>query len=79
MISFLVPRMLEFLAMFEHVLGQVALFCVTEDPALHVLGFHHKHPVSGNNDVVDLGGAVFGGQGDVLDEVVKGFIESAFS
>ena len=32
----------------------------------------------GNNDVVDLGGAVFSGQGDVLDEVVTGFIEQEF-
>lgn len=33
-------------------------------------------PELGNNDVVDLGGAVFGEQGDVLYEVVMGFVES---
>lgn len=55
-------------------LGPVALFLIAEDPALHVLGFHHKDPVPGNNDVVDLSGAVFGGEGDVFDEVVTGFI-----
>lgn len=61
--------------MLEDLLRPIALFCVTEDPALHILGFHHKHAIPGDNDVVDLGGAVFGGQGDVLDEVVAGFIE----
>ena len=71
-------RVLKFLRILEDLLRPIPLFGVAEDPALHVLGFHHEHAVPGNDDVVDLGGAVFGGQGDVLDEVVTGFIEREF-
>ena len=74
----LVQRVLKFLRVLEDPLCPIPLFGVTEDPALHVLGFHHKHPVLGDDYVVDLGGAVFGGQGNVLDEVVTGFIEKEF-
>ncbi len=62
----------------EDLLRPIPLFGVTEDPALHVLGFHHKHAVPGDDDVVDLGSAVFRRQGDVLDEVVTGFVEKEF-
>ena len=74
----LVQRVLKFLRVFEDLLRPIPLFGVTEDPALHVLRFHHEHPIPGNNDVIDLGGAVFSGQGDVLDEVVTGFVEKEF-
>lgn len=68
-------RVLKFLRVLEDLLRPIPLFCVAEDPALHVLGFHHKHAIAGDNDVIDLGGTVFGGQGDVFYEVVAGFIE----
>ncbi len=71
----LVQRVLKFLRVLEDLLRPIPLFGVTEDPAFHVLGFHHKDPVLRNDDVVDLGSAVFGGQGDVFDQVVAGFIE----
>ena len=71
----LVQRVLKFLRVLEDLLCPIPLFGVTEDPALHVLGFHHKDPVPRNDDVVNLGSAVFRGQGNVLDEVVPGFIE----
>lgn len=44
-------------------------------PPFHVLGFHHEHAVLGNNDLVDLGRAVFRGQGDVLHQMVTVFVE----
>lgn len=56
-------------------MAQVPLFSVTEDPALNVLGFHYKHVIPGNNNVVDLSGAVFRLQGGLLDKVVAGFVE----
>jgi len=71
----LMQRVLKFLRVLEDLLRPIPLFCVTKDPALHVLGFHHEHPIAGHNDVIDLGGAIFGGQGNVLDEVVAGFVE----
>ena len=71
-------RVLEFLGVTIDLLGPLALFGVAKDPAFHVLGFHHEHAISGDDDVVDLGGAVFRGQGDVLDQVVAGFIEKEF-
>ena len=74
----LVQRVLKFLRRLEDLLRPIPLFGVAEDPALHVLGFHHKDPVLRNDDVVDLGGAVFRGQGDVLDQVVAGFVEKEF-
>lgn len=58
-----------------NLLGPLALFGIAKDPAFHVLGFHHKHAITGDDNVVDLGRAVFRGQGDVLDEVITGFIE----
>ncbi len=61
--------------MLEYFLGPLALFGAAEDPAFHVLGFHHEHPIRGDDDVVDLGGAVFRGQGDVLDQMVMIFIK----
>ena len=36
-------------------------------------GIPDKDLVLGNNDVVNLGGAGFGGQGNVLDQVATGF------
>lgn len=71
----LVQRVLKFLRVLEDLLRPIPLFGVAENPALHVLGFHHKNAVPGDDDVVDLGGAVFRGQGDVLNEVIAGFIE----
>ena len=68
-------RVLKFLRVLEDLLCPIPLFGVSEDPAFHVLGFHHKDPVLRNDDVVDLGSAVFRGQGDVLDQVIAGFIE----
>lgn len=71
-------RVLKFLRALEDLLRPIPLFGVTEDPALHILRFHHKHAVPGDDDVVDLGGALFRGQGDVLDKVVAVFIEKEF-
>lgn len=74
----LVKRVLEFLGVTIDLLGPLALFGIANDPAFHVLGFHHKHAVPADDNVINLSGAVFGGQGDVLDEVVASFIEKEF-
>ena len=79
MLVVLMQWVLKFLRVLEDLLRPIPLFGVTEDPALHVLGFHHEHPVAGHNDVVDLGGTVFGGQGDVFYEVVARFVEKQLS
>lgn len=71
-------RVLEFLGVTIDLLGPLALFGAAKDPAFHVLGFHHEHAISGDDHMVDLGGAVFRWQGDVLDQVVVGFIEKEF-
>jgi len=60
-------------------LGPLALFGIAKDPAFHVLSLHHERAVSGNNDVVDLGGAAFRVQGDVLDQVVTVFVQEQAS
>lgn len=56
-------------------LGPLSLAGIAKDPPLHVLGLHHKHAKGRHDNVVDLGGAVFGGQGDVAYQVINGFIE----
>jgi len=71
----LVKRVLKPLGVTIDLLGPLALFGIAKDPAFHVLGFHHEHAELGDDDVVDLGSAVFRGQGDVLDQVVAVFIE----
>lgn len=78
MLVVLVERVLKLLEMAVDLLGPVTLICPAKDPTPHVLGFHHKHAIARHNNVIDLGGAVFGGQGDVLNEVVAGFIEKKF-
>tara|TARA_R110001583_G_scaffold178163_1_gene333959 strand:+ start:4180 stop:4419 length:240 start_codon:yes stop_codon:yes gene_type:complete len=51
------------------------LLFTTENPSLNFISFHHKHPVPRSDDVVGLGGPVFRGQGNVLDEMIAGIIE----
>lgn len=48
-------------------LRPLGLLRVAEDPAFHVLRFDHEDAEARDDDVVDLGGAVGGGQGDVVD------------
>ncbi len=75
----LVKRVLKLLGVTIDLLGPLTLFGIAKDPAFHVLGFHHEHAISGDDDVIDLGGAVFRGQGDVFDQVVAVFIEEQAS
>lgn len=66
----LTQRVLELLTVPEDFLSPLGLVGTAENPALHVLGFHHKHTEGRDDDVVNLGGTVFGGQGDVANQVV---------
>lgn len=75
----LVKRILKLLGVSIDPLGPLALFGAAKDPALHVLSFHHEHPIPGDDDVVDLSGSVFRRQGDILDKVVVIFVEEQAS
>lgn len=48
---------------------------VAEDPALHVFGFDDEDAEFGDKDMIDLGGAVFGLEDEVVDAAVDGFVE----
>lgn len=62
----------------ENLLGPGILKLTPENPALHILGFHHEDSVTGNYDVVDLCAAIIGGQGDVMQYGVLLFGEEEF-
>lgn len=61
---------LEFVAVLVELLRPLGLLFAAEDPAAHVLGLQHEDAVAGEEDVVDLGGAVRGIQGDVVQALV---------
>ena len=63
-------RVLELVAVLGEFLRPLGLLFAAEDPAAHVLGLQHEDAVAGEEDVVDLGGAVGGGEGDVVQAVV---------
>lgn len=63
-------RVLEFEGALVELLRPLRLLLAAEDPAAHVLGLQHEDAVAGEEDVVDLGGAVRGIQGDVVQAVV---------
>lgn len=63
-------RVLELVAVLVELLRPLGLLFAAEDPAAHVLGLQHEDAVAGEEDVVDLGGAVRGIQGDVVQAVV---------
>lgn len=75
MLVILMQQILKLLRVLIDLLRPIPLFGAPEDPPFHVLGFHHEHAVGRDDDVIDLGGAVFGGQGDVADQVVGVLIE----
>lgn len=63
-------RVLEFVAVLVELLRPLGLLFAAEYPAAHVLGLQHEDAVAGEEDVVDLGGAVRRIQGDVVQAVV---------
>jgi len=68
----LVKRILEPAFLPIDLLGPLALFFVTKDPAFVVFCFDHEDAEWGNDDVVELGGALAIGTREV--EVVEGAI-----
>ena len=63
-------RVLELEGAFVELLRPLRLLLAAEDPAAHVLGFQHEDAEGREEYVVDLGGAVRGGQGDVVQAAV---------
>lgn len=78
MLIVLAQRVLKRMAHLEDLLGPGILALRTENPALHVLGFYHENTVARNHDVIDLGGAIFCGQSDVVQYGVTVFGEKEF-
>ena len=70
----LVKRVLEFLGVLEDLVSPVPWPNVTKDTASHVLSFHYKHAISGDDSLINLSGSVLRGHGDVLDEIETAFI-----
>lgn len=66
-------RVLEPVLRLVDLLGPLGLFLGTEDPALVVLGFDHEDAERGDDDVVDLGGALAVGPWQI--DVSEGTIE----
>ncbi len=60
---------------FVDLLRPLLLICAAENPTFHIFGFHHKHTKAGNDDVINLGGTIFGRYRDVFDQVVIIFIQ----
>lgn len=79
MLVVLMQRALDFRGVPRGFLYPILMIRLAEDPNLRALSFNHKHAVPGEDNVVDLGGAVFRGQGDVLDQVVVVFVEEQAS
>jgi hypothetical protein len=70
-----VQRVLEFVAGSENFLSPKRLLGAAKNPAFHILGFHHEHAKLGNQNVINLRGAILGGKGYVFDQVVAGLVE----
>lgn len=66
----LAQRVLEPGFLLENLLGPLALVGTAEDPAGVVLGFDDEDAGGGDQDVVNLGGAIGGWQGDVVEQEV---------
>lgn len=63
-------RVLKFEGLLVYLLRPLGLIFTTENPPRHILGLKHENPEWRNNHMVDLGGAVQGGQGDVVNFMV---------
>lgn len=66
----LAQRVLEFEGAFVALLRPLRLLFAAEDPAAHVLRFQHEDAVGREEYVVDLRGAVWCVQGDVVQAAV---------
>ena len=66
----LAQRVLEFEGAFVDLLRPLRLLLVAEDPSAHVLRFQHEDAVGRQEYVVDLGGAVWRAQGDIVQAAV---------
>lgn len=63
-------RVLEFEGAFVELLRPLRLLFAAEDPAAHILRFQHEDAVGREEYVVDLRGAVWCVQGDVVQAAV---------
>jgi NADH-quinone oxidoreductase subunit H len=71
----LMEWVLELVVGSENLLGPVTLMRAAENPTFHILGFYNENTKLRNQNMVDLCGAVFRGEGGVLDQMVAGFIQ----
>lgn len=74
----LVNGVLEFKRFPVKPLHPLALLGTAKYPACHVLGFYYKNTEGGHNDMVYLGCASLGGQGDVVNHSVVALIQLPF-
>ena len=68
-------RVLEFEAALVELLRPLGLFFAAKNPAAHVLRFQHEDAIGREKNVVDLRGAVWGIQGDVVQAAVDLLIQ----
>ena len=68
-------RVLEFEAALVELLRPLGLFFAAKNPAAHVLRFQHEDAIGREKNVVDLRGAVWGIQGDVMQAAVDLLIQ----
>ena len=60
-------------------LGPLGLFLTPENPPLVVLRLDNEDAVARSDDVVDLGRAVAGVQGDVVDGAIRLLVQEQFA
>ena len=73
--EYALQRVLEFEAALVELLRPLGLFFAAKNPAAHVLRFQHEDAIGREKNVVDLRGAVWGIQGDVVQAAVDLLIQ----
>lgn len=70
MLIVLVQWVLKFKGLFEDLLCPLFLMFFTKNPTLHILCFDNEYAETRNKDMVNLGCAVQGGEGDIMKGMV---------
>ena len=68
-------RVLKFVGILEYFLGPLSLMAAAKYPTLHVFGFNDKNAVFRDDDMINLGCTIGGGQRDVSQHVVFVFVQ----
>lgn len=72
-------RVLEFESALVDLLRPLRLFFTAEDPAAHVLRLQHEDAIGREKNVIDLRGAVWGIEGDVVQAAIYLLIQLPMS